>query len=292
MLLVPPALLLVAALAPQVAGASISAPERGDQGLLIHRIRCPYQEGETQLRVLLPDPVQPGRHYPVVYVLPVEAHREHAFGDGLQEIRRQALHCRYQAIFVSPTFSHLPWYADHPSRPELRQESYFLRVVVPAVEKGYPAQANASGRLLLGFSKSGWGAFAILLRNPETFGKAAVWDSPLMMQRPDRYRMAEVFATQENFELYRISRLLKERALQLQAEPRLILLGYSNFREHGQKAHALMIELGIAHEYRDGPARAHDWQSGWVSEAVQRLLSEAGESKPAIAPAPHSSTPR
>jgi hypothetical protein len=42
-----------------------------------------------------------------------------------------------------------------------------------------------------------------------------------------------------------------------------------------QKAHALMDKLKISHDYRDGPARKHEWGSGWVPEAV-RLLMGAG----------------
>ena len=38
---------------------------------------------------------------------------------------------KHKAIFVAPTFSHLPWYADHPSDASIRQETYFLKVVVP-----------------------------------------------------------------------------------------------------------------------------------------------------------------
>jgi hypothetical protein len=37
-----------------------------------------------------------------------------------------------------------------------------------------------------------------------------------------------------------------------------------------------MDRLKVAHEYRDGPARKHDWHSGWVKEAAELLL--AGQS--------------
>ena len=51
----------------------------------------------------------------------------------------------YDLIVVSPTYSHLPWYADHAADPGLRQETYFLKDVVPLVERTYPALTNASG---------------------------------------------------------------------------------------------------------------------------------------------------
>ena len=33
-----------------------------------------------------------------------------------------------------------------------------------------------------------------------------------------------------------------------------------------------MTELKIAHDYADGPARKHDWHSGWVAEAAALLV--------------------
>ena len=33
-----------------------------------------------------------------------------------------------------------------------------------------------------------------------------------------------------------------------------------------------MTKLKIEHDYRDGPARKHDWHSGWVAEAAELLF--------------------
>jgi hypothetical protein len=35
-----------------------------------------------------------------------------------------------------------------------------------------------------------------------------------------------------------------------------------------------MDKLKVAHEYRDGTARKHDWHSGWVRQAVEPLVAE------------------
>ena len=139
------------------------------------------------------------RRYPVIYVLPVEAGTENRYGDGLLEAKKLDLHNKHGVIFVAPTFSHLPWYADHPTDKTIRQESHFIKVVVPFVEKTYPLLANADGRLLLGFSKSGWGAWSLLLRHPDLFGRAAAWDAPMMMDRIGKYGNAPIFGDQSNF---------------------------------------------------------------------------------------------
>jgi hypothetical protein len=133
--------------------------------------------------------------------------------------------------------------------------------------------------LLLGFSKSGWGAYSLLLRHPDRFGKAAAWDAPLVERSPERFGMGAIFGTTENFERYRITTLLERKAALLRGECRLILLGFGNFREQLEAAHVMMTELGIAHVYRDGPKREHVWESGWVSEAVALLLEDGRSSR-------------
>lgn len=251
----------------------LNDPSRNEAGILIHEVESLFQKGKTQIRVLLPGNLKVGERCPVVYVLPVESPDENRYGDGLLVIQKNDLHNTHRTIFVAPTFSHLPWYADHPTNDEIRQESHFLKVVIPFVEKTYPARAERDGRLLLGFSKSGWGAWSLLLRHPDLFGKAAAWDAPLNKERPDQFGMGEIFGTQENFEKYQISALLTKQAELLSREKRLVLLGYDNFRDHHEAIHALLGKLKIPHEYRDGPKRKHVWDSGWIPDAASLLVS-------------------
>ncbi|MGE3819258.1 MAG: alpha/beta hydrolase-fold protein, partial [Isosphaeraceae bacterium] len=182
------------------------------------------------------------------------------------------LHQRRRAIFAAPSFAQLPWYADHPTDPDVRQESHFLHAVLPSVEKDFPARREPNGRLLLGFSKSGWGAFSLLLRHPNLFGKAAAWDAPLMMERPGRYGSGPIFGTPANFEGYRLTRLVEKDGRSLGESPRLIHLGRGNFQAEHAAFERLMTNLGVPHRHLDGPVREHRWESGWLSEAVEALL--------------------
>ncbi len=257
----------------------VSPAVKDEAGILVHTVQSEYQSAKTKIRVLLPRLLEKDKRYAVLYVLPVEATDGVQWGDGMLEVKKAGLHDKYGLICVQPTFSELPWYADHPTNAKIRQESHFLKVIVPFIDRTYPTLARPEGRLLVGFSKSGWGAFSLLLRHPELFGKAAAWDAPLMMERPDKYGMADIFGTQENFEKYRISALLEKYAAGQPGPMRLIHFGYGGFREHHQAAHKLMDELKIAHQYRDGPQREHSWHSGWLPEAVQMLVE-----KPLIRP--------
>lgn len=259
---------LLSSFATLAAEPMISPATSATNGFVVHTVQSEFQAGPTKIYVRTPDKVAAGAWLPVLYLLPVEAKDEQRWGEPLAEAAKLDLANKLNVICVYPTFSHLPWYCDHPTDPGLRQETYFLKVVVPFIERAYPARAERDARLLLGFSKSGWGAWSLLLRNPEVFGKAAAWDAPMMMER-GLYGMAAIAGTQENFERYRIPTLLRARGKTLGSEPRLLLMGYDNFRTPTQQAHALFDELKIPHAYRDGPQRKHHWNSGWVEEAAR-----------------------
>ncbi len=269
LLLLSAGLLVNAAVATDVV---VSDSQTGDDGWLMHDVTSPYQAGTTRIYVLPPDRVVEGRRYSVLYILPVEAGNGMRWGDARAEVKAHDLHNKHQLIFVYPTFSHLPWYADHPTDRRIRQESYLLQVVLPTVESRYGTLAKAEGRMLVGFSKSGWGAYSLLLRHPKVFSRAAAWDAPLEEATAERYGMGPIFGTPEQFQGYRISSLLEQRAGDLKADrPRLVLTGYDAFRDQHVATHARMLALGIPHVYRDGPRRKHHWQSGWLGEAVELL---------------------
>ncbi|MDA1014060.1 MAG: alpha/beta hydrolase-fold protein [Planctomycetota bacterium] len=253
----------------------VGRTSRDAKGVLIHTVESPYQSGQTLVRVLLPKTLKDDRRYPVVYVLPVEARSESRYGDGLKEVMSHDLHNKFNAIFVAPTFSHLPWFADHPTDKHIQQETYFLKVVVPLIEQTYPAKDERGARLLLGFSKSGYGAWTLLLRHPQTFGKAAAWDAPMMMQQFGKYGNRGIYGSQANFEKYRVPDLLRANAKSFAGpSDRLILTGIGNFVKEHEAVHQLMTDLKIDHVYRDQPLRKHDWHSGWVSEAVELLFHQ------------------
>jgi len=268
------AIVILISLTPAADEAPAISPATDEHGILVHSATSPFQEGVTKIKVLLPDALKASQRFPAIYVLPVEARDEARYGEGLAEVKKRDLHNKHQTIFVEPTFSHLPWYADHPADPKIRQETYFLQVVLPFVEKSYPVDSTPGGRLLLGFSKSGWGAHSLLLRHPDVFGRAVAWDAPLMMDQPGRYGSMPIFGTPDNFEKYRITELLRAKAKFLGSSQRLLLIGYGNFRREHEELHSLMNDLNIPHAYRDGPQRQHNWHSGWVEEAVALLLND------------------
>ena len=251
--------------------AEFSTASEDEHGFQVYTVRSPRQAGATDVRVLIPDALRPDEEPAVLYVLPVEAGRQTRYGDGLIEIQNHDLHNRFRIICVAPSFTHLPWYADHPTDPTIQQEAYLLRDVIGLVERTYPVRCGSEGRLLLGFSKSGWGAFSLALRHPTSFAAAAAWDTPIMMDRP-RHGSAPIFGGQNNFACYRLTSLLAQAGRAGGPLPHLVLTGRGNFHEQHLAAHRWMNEHGVTHHHHIGSIRKHDWHSGWLAPTLELML--------------------
>lgn len=241
---------------------------------VVHELHSSRQVSATRVQVLLPDtlPKDDESRLRVVYVLPVEAGDGTRWGDALAEVQKHDLHNKHHVVCVFPTFADLPWYADHPENPQLQQEAYLLQDVLPLVETNHPVRNDREGRLLVGFSKSGWGAWSLLLRHPDIFHRAAAFDAPMMMDAPGKYGSGPIFGTVENFRKYQITTLLEQRATELQNEPsRLMLLGQGNFQAEHVQIKSFLNTRKIPNTWTKGTVREHSWQSGWLVEAFEWL---------------------
>ena len=129
-------------------------------------IVSPYQQGTNKIEVLLPSRLEPMRQYPVVYCLPVNPGTKGNWGHPLTEAIRCGLAEKYQAIFVTPSFSSMPWYGNNPENPLFRENDHITKAVIPFIESHYPVDKGGSRAHLIGFSKSALGALALFLNDP------------------------------------------------------------------------------------------------------------------------------
>ncbi|HEC41796.1 MAG TPA: hypothetical protein ENI20_03095 [Bacteroides sp.] len=246
-----------------------------------HPIASPYQYDSTTIRVLLPDKIVPGETYQVLYILPPGEMDSRSQKGGLHEVMKYDYQNKYNLICVAPEFTSKPWYCNHASDMGRQDESHFLKTVIPFIDDHYPTLKTSEGRLLMGFSKSGWGAFSLLLRNPEMFHKAVGWDSGIRVdtgpisEEERMQRIDSLFGGEENFEKYRLTTLLKQRGDQLGDQTRLFYYNTEGKRgPGGAEIHKLMVELEIPHLYLYEPHRKHSWDSGWIPAAVRFLVDD------------------
>jgi hypothetical protein len=249
-------------------------PDDGD-GVLRFELVSPHEAEPNVIRVIVPEKLNPRKlgeddGYRFLYVLPVESKQRSKFGDPAAAVKELDLANKHDLIVIVPSFNFVPWYVDHPADPLKQQEKYVLESLVPAVESRFVM--HHPRRLLLGFSKSGWGAISLLMSKPEVFDAAAVFDAPLMMGWPTKYGSEPQFATEANFRRYELAPRVRKNADWLGQRPRLALIGYGNFHDEMVGFHDLLEELNIPHEYELGEKREHVWSSGWISPCVEALL--------------------
>lgn len=236
---------------------------------VVLEVRSQRQRAATRATLIIPKRKPANASWPIVYVLPVEPGVGTKWGEPLKEIRQTKLDQRWNVIWAYPTFADLPWYADHPTDPRLQQESYFLRDIIPLVEK---KTGSTGERYLIGFSKSGWGAWTLTLRNADQFHGAAAFDAPMMMDAPGKYGSGPIFGGRANFARHHVGELLKQPHVKQFSDRKLVLIGRGNFWREHEQLRELLLWRDTPHTYREGPRRKHSWHSGWMAPALELML--------------------
>jgi enterochelin esterase-like enzyme len=242
-----------------------------------------YQTGEQSVAVLLPDHYDKEQKYRVLYVLPTDAGQK--FKNVLNIFRRLDTANSYNVIVVAMSFGKEPWFGDHATDTRVRQASYLKEFLIPYVEGKYSTLGSSEGRLLLGFSKSGWGAFSLIFHDPDFYGFAASWDAPLMFDKL-HYGMGDVYGTRERLQEWRPDLLAQKNAGSFQKSTRLVLAGedlWGNLvpspagESHTTGFHNLLESYGIKHVYKPDLKTKHTWSEVWMKPVLEELMKLAGK---------------
>ncbi|HVJ93120.1 MAG TPA: hypothetical protein VM580_25140 [Labilithrix sp.] len=240
-------------------------------------VRTPYVDkiaDTTQARfadIVVPDDYDPEREYPVLYVGEVEAVPKQ-YADGLQELRALDVHNAYQCILARTYFGTIPmWYGSHVDGTK-QYDVQVTDVLVGLVDEFYSTVRSSEGRMFIGFSKSGFGAFSLILRNPHVFGYAAAWDAPWTASYGFA-GSAQAFGAESQFDLYNPMKLLPTHGAHLKDRPRLVLAGDYLYDDDIQPMADALDAEGIPYVLRSETALGHDWDTGWLPAVVQDLMA-------------------
>ncbi|HPO90698.1 MAG TPA: alpha/beta hydrolase-fold protein [Victivallales bacterium] len=246
-----------------------------NKGIDIFSVSSPYTGGNNKIEVLLPEKIQEKIKYPVLYILSVGGDFGGKYGDQIMEIKKSGLHNTYNLICVSMAFDTVPWYGSHATNKQIQHDLYIKTVVIPLIEKFYPASNEAKDRILIGFSKSGWGAISLLLRNQDIFGFACSWDAPLMMDENNlKWGSAKHFGSKEHATAYVPINLVKKYAPELSKQKaKMAILGSSLYGKDTKAFHNLLDELKVPHIYSNDLKFEHHWESGWLPKALELLMT-------------------
>jgi hypothetical protein len=125
--------------------------------------------------------------------------------------------------------------------------------------------------LLFGFSKSGWGAYSLILTYPDYFGYAAAWDAPITFKE-FHFGMEGVYGTLEQLALYRPDLLIPQRKKLFQDKTRLVLTGSTTWGRETLETHALLDKEGVKHVFNNTLNAPHGWDKQWMVPTLEELM--------------------
>jgi hypothetical protein len=257
-----------------VLGFGVTAVD--SNGVKYYTVTSIYQGTQPlTVRVLEPTHPTPGKPQRFLYVLPVEqglTNLSSTWSDGLEELRLLDAQDRFNMTLIAPSFNYEPWYGDNVTDPTKRMDSFVVNDLVPFGDT-FAHGTGIPQRFLIGFSKSGNGALSLILRHPDVFSAAAVWDSPAQQSSLSAfYALSLNFGTQANYDLYNIPSLVTTNARSFQQQNRLWLSGdQSVWTSDMDKLHDQLIATSIPHTWLAGGFRVHSWRGGWLDGAVAGL---------------------
>ncbi len=206
--------------------------------------------------------------YPVLYLLHGAFDGYTAWKDHAENIICELV-SKYRIIIVTPEGFSFGWYADSRLVKNNQIETYFLKELIPDVERNFPTNGLRS---IAGLSMGGHGAFALCLRHPGVFSSVSSMSGILDITRhKNQWRLAEVFGPykEENiadWEQHSVLKLIEQSADRIGSLPMLITVsnGDQYSIDDNRLVHRQLDRMNVKHLYRESPG-GHDWVY-WTSQ--------------------------
>ncbi|HKO35826.1 MAG TPA: alpha/beta hydrolase family protein [Pyrinomonadaceae bacterium] len=280
--------LLIAVALILLAGSDAGSAQRGARPTVeTVQFRSTLVGKTLPYNVVLPGDYRASRvtRYPVLYLLHgLTGH----YSDWVNRSNVADYASKYRIIIVMPEGND-GWYTDSASVPSDKYESYFIREVMPDVQKRYRTIDSRYGRGVAGLSMGGYGALKFGLKYPATFAFAgsmsgalrpASWtEEELKDFKAIRDSVFSVFGpmgseTRKANDIHQLAR--SASAARISALPYFYLdCGTEDVLANDNARYAAILhEKKIAHEYRQLPGN-HNWQ--YWDQQVREVLRIAAE---------------
>ena len=228
------------------------------------------------VRVLTPQ--HPSTDYPhsFLYDLPVEGGLAQSLygGSGLDALQALDVEDQYNATIIEPIFPMDSWYADNPNDPTINYETFVADILPQWVDSNF-STTGTEQNLLVGFSKSGYGALDLELKHPSVFSAVAAFDFPGDMTSYNDYggSSANDYGTQANFQdNYQMNTsFINAHDASFTTQDRILISEGPAFQSQVADFDALLTSQGVMHTLLSQTNDAHTWSGGWLSGAIAGL---------------------
>lgn len=208
-----------------------------------------------------------GNELNIVFVLPVKESKTFSFGDPLKLIKDNLTNSnsiKDNVIFVQPVFTTVPWFANHPTDLSIQQEKDTINFInfIKNKYSNFPSFKS----VLLGFSKSGWGSFSLLMKDSSLADYLFAWDAPLgLSQLTFGLEMEPVFVDDTYFDTYDLSTRLPNEFTSLENK-NIYIGGYQLFETESTAFTDLLPSYtGISFNLDESMEFPHQWDIDWMT---------------------------
>lgn len=254
----------------------VRGPVHEADGIVTYFLSSEFVNSECRVQILRPE--KPTNR--ILYLLPVTPwpgfeEKWDRLGSGMTEIVKHDLHNRFGYNVVVPDFpEYMPWFVDHATDPKRRHETCMMSVLVPFADR--ILEIDAPVRDLLGFSKAGFGSLSLLLRHPNTFHAASVWDTGGLLKSysPKATKgLGLATGSDTQFDRYQLRNSIRENAAHFRGRKRIAISGYSNeaFQTRLHALRDLLDRDDVSYTYSESVQVLHRWNSGWMEQALVSL---------------------
>ncbi|NLD61277.1 hypothetical protein GX645_02365 [Candidatus Sumerlaeota bacterium] len=214
-------------------------------------------DATTTCTVYTPDPIKPGKQYPVFYIL-------HGYGGSHNSWTQctsmsLALMDR-EVIAVMPNGAN-GWFLDSPIVPKSNYESLIVKDVIPEIDRRYPTYPKREGRAIFGLSMGGHGAFILAEKHPELFASVSSLSGVLNLSSElPRYNLDELLGKDRKAKPWHENNALElSDALTTANIALMIDCGEDDmYCRDAYEMHEKLAARGVQHKFRIHPGN-HIW---------------------------------
>jgi len=229
------------------------------------------------VRVLVPTDPNTAYAHSFLYALPVESGLTgQSLGDGLDELESLNVPNEYNTTIIEPIFPMYSWYADNPNDATIDYETFVADILPQWVDSHFSTTGDEQN-LLIGFSKSGYGAVDLLMKHPDVFSAAAAFDFPADMPTYNGLgsSSADDYGTQANFQNnYELDQSFVDTyKTPFTTQDRLWIAGGPLYANDVADFNNLLTSQGVLDTFTTTQTGdTHSWTGGWVPSAVTGLF--------------------
>ena len=134
---------------------------------------------------------------------------------------------------------------------------------------------NVSPVVLVGFSKSGLGAWNIAHAIPDLVSGTIIFDAPVARESLPSWGTGPFYDDDSSWQEDLPCRTIIEFQAAMQDTHQLVLISGPSFHDEIYQLSDELTKIGSRHAFLSRPYLKHHWNSGWIEEGLKKMVKQS-----------------